>query len=338
MSEPKIVGARCLISWCAALGLALASVGCSSDASPAASTAGSGGAAGAANSASAGGGSTGSSGAVVGGFAVELEPLNGDTPPFTNVSGEVFDGPSPATLVWKKETESGGCQLRVPEVPFCDPGCGGSAVCVADGMCQSYPSPQDLGKVAVSGLGDPFSMAPVAATYQTSLTTPYPAAAEGAPVTISVASSPFGAFEISTPMVAPLVVPAASLELARGSALSLAWQAPGASASSRMGVKVDISHHGGSKGEILCDVPDNGTLEISAALVSALIDRGVAGYPNVTLTRSTSGSTTITPGAVTLQALSAVTVSLNVAGVTSCSTDADCPTAKPCQSDQTCTK
>ncbi len=319
-----------------ALGFAVASAGCSSDASPAASTAGSSGSAGAATNAGAGGGSA--SDAVIGGFTVELVPKKGDSAPFTSVAGEVFDGPSPATLVWKKEKESGDCQLLVPQVPFCDPGCGGSAVCVADGVCQNYPSAKDVGTVVVKGLGEDLSMKAIAGTYQTSVDSPYPAAAEGKQVSVATTDGVFGAFQISTLMVAPVVLPSTTLELTHDAALTLAWHAPGGSAKSRMAIKVDISHHGGSKGEILCDVPDNGTLEIPATLVSALIDLGVAGFPGVTFTRSTSSSTRIAPGTVTLQALSAVTANLTVAGVTSCSTDADCATGKTCQSDETCMK
>lgn len=126
------------------------------------------------------------------------------------------------------------------------------------------------------------------------------------------------------------------MQLGTGKALSLSWTPPGASATSRIGIKVDISHHGGSKGKIECDVPDTGSLEISADLITELIQLGVAGYPSVTLKRSTGAETSIAPGKVTLQALSAVSIDLQVAGVTSCSTDDDCASGKTCQSNETC--
>jgi len=272
----------------------------------------------------------------VGGFLVELVPQNSDTPAYTNVSGKVSDGPSPATLVWDVKGESGACQLLKPRVPFCDPSCGGDAVCVADGVCQAQPTPQDLGPIVVKGLGDDLTMEAVASTYQGDVKTPYPAAAEGTKLSIVVAGGPYGAFELSTPMVSPVQAPTDPLQLDTGKALSLTWTPPGASAKSRMAVKVDLSHHGGSKGKIECDVPDTGSLEISADLITKLIQFGVGGYPNVTLTRSTSAETAIAPGKVTLQALSAVKINLEVAGVTSCLTDDDCAMGKTCQSNDTC--
>lgn len=299
------------------------------------------GAAGAGGGSAAGGspntaGEVGKSDAIVGGFIVELVPQKSDTPPYTNVSGEVFDGPSPATLVWDVKNESGGCQLLEPRVPFCDPSCGGSAVCVDDGKCQAHPTAQDLGPIVLKGLGADLTMTAIANSYQADVKSPYPAAAEGASVSIAVSGGPYGAFELSTAMVSPLQAPATTLQLDTGKALALSWTPAGASATSRMGVKVDISHHGGSKGRIECDVPDTGALEISAALITKLIQLGVAGYPSVTLTRSTGAQTSIAPGKVTLQALSAVSIELQVAGVTSCSTDDDCPKGKICQSNETC--
>ena|GEM_PF-1543006 len=313
----------------------LRDVACSSSSSSTGNSAGaSSGTGGGASSAGAGG--TAASDAVVGGFIVELVPQKSDTPPFTNVSGEVFDGPSPATLVWDMKGESAGCQLLEPRVPFCDPSCGGSAVCVADGVCQAYPTAKDLGPVMVKGLGDDLTMTAIANTYQADVKTPYPAAEEGASVSIAVSGGPYGAFELNTPMVSPLEAPADTLQLDTGKALSLSWTSPGASAASRIAVKVDISHHGGTKGKIECDVPDTGLLEISADLITKLHALGVAGYPSVALTRSTSAETAIVPGKVSLQALSAISIDLEVAGVTSCSTDDDCATGKTCQSDETC--
>jgi hypothetical protein len=301
---------------------------------------GAAGQAGASGVGQAGAGSAGrstTSDAVVGAFLVELVPQKGDTPPFTNVTGQVSDGPSPESLVWVKKAESGGCQLLEPQVPFCDPSCGGNAVCVSDGVCQSYPAAKDLGPIVVKGLGDDLSMTAISQSYQVAVETPYPAAAEGAELTIVVAGGAFGAFDVSTPMVAPLLVAASSLPLESGKPLALAWTRASAGASSRIAAEVDISHHGGSKGKIKCDVPDSGSLEISADLVSSLIALGVTGFPRVILGRSTSASTAIAPGNVTLQALSAVTIGLTVPGVTSCTADADCAPGKTCQSNSTCT-
>ena len=100
---------------------------------------------------------------------------------------------------------------------------------------------------------------------------------------------------------------------------------------------LDISHHGGTKGEIEHDVADSGSLEISAEMISSLIELGVAGFPSVSLSRVAVASTAIAPGVVTLQILSSVSRALTVSGFQSCNVDADCPTGKACKQDLTCT-
>ena len=49
-------------------------------------------------------------------------------------------------------------------------------------------------------------------------------------------------------------------------------------------VKLDISHHGGSKGKSSA-TRRHGSLEITASFVAKLLALGVAGYPTVSLTR-----------------------------------------------------
>jgi hypothetical protein len=212
-------------------------------------------------------------------------------------------------------------------------------VCVEDDQCASYPSAQNLGPVTISGLGSAdVVMQPIANSYQLpgDVSLAYPPAAEGAPVGLQVNGGPFGAFSAQTKMVAPLIASGA-LTLDPSQPLSLTWTAPSDPSLARIQVKVDISHHGGSKGKIECDVADTGSLTIPASLVSSLIQLGVAGFPTVTLSRVASGSAAIAPGKVSLQVLSSVALALVVPGVQSCHEDTDCPQGKTCQQDLTCT-
>jgi hypothetical protein len=87
---------------------------------------------------------------------------------------------------------------------------------------------------------------------------------------------------------------------------------------------------------IECDTEDTGSLEISAALVTKLLDLGVAGFPTVIVTREAVGSVTIAPGRVDLIVSSVVEHAVQVSGLTSCSADTDCPSGQTCQSDLTC--
>jgi hypothetical protein len=114
------------------------------------------------------------------------------------------------------------------------------------------------------------------------------------------------------------------------------WKPPGIPGLSRIRLKLDISHHGGSKGEIDCDAEDTGSLEVPGSLVTQLLNLGVAGFPSFLLTRSSVGSTVIEPGRVDLTVLSDVEHPVDVMGLVSCTDDNSCPKGQTCQTDLSC--
>ena len=276
--------------------------------------------------------------ATVGSFIVELVSATATDPARTSLQGVVSDGPTPAAIVWDPVDTAGGCTLSKPRAPFCSPACAGGAVCVEDGQCAGQPTTQDLGTIEVTGLGaSAFTVMPILNAYQlpVDLTLPFPPAAEGADVGIGVTSGRYGPFALHARAVAPLSSTGA-LTLQRNTAAALTWQAPGQPEVARVQIKLDISHHGGSTGMITCDVPDTGTLDIAATLITELIDLGVAGYPRISLTRVSTGAAAIAPGTVTLQVLSTVVRDVVIPGYTSCNTSADCPAGKSCLPSSLC--
>ncbi|MEO6600968.1 MAG: hypothetical protein ABIQ16_13900 [Polyangiaceae bacterium] len=330
------------LAWLGLAVLALTAACGSSDATPsgAAPSAGAAGAAlGSAGASPSGGTASTDPNAVVGSFIIDLVGKTDSSDPYVAVSGKVYDGVTPSTVVWDLVTSAAGCQLLKPRAPFCNTPCSGG-VCVEDDQCASYPNAQDLGPVTIQGLGSAdIVMKAIANSYQLpgDVTLAFPPAAEGVTVGLQVSGGPFGAFTIQTKMITPLVASGA-LSLDAEKPLDLTWVPPSDPSLARMQVKVDISHHGGAKGKIECDVADSGSLQIPASLVSSLIDLGVAGFPTATLTRITSGSTAIAPGKVSLQTLSSVALELVVPGFQSCHEDTDCASGKTCQQDLTCTR
>ncbi len=321
------------------LSSALANTGCSSDAAPGSAAGGAAGAAaGAGGAAGSGGAANADPDAVVGSFIVDLVGATDNVEPYVSVSGKVYDGVTPSTVAWDLVSSAAGCQLLKVRAPFCSTPCTGGGVCVEDEQCAGYPAAQDLGPVVLQGLGSvDITMKPIASGYQLpgDVMPAFPPAAEGSALSLHVTGGPYGAFEIESRMIAPLVAKG-PLTLDPDQPLSIAWTAPGDTTLARMQVKLDISHHGGAKGKIECDVADSGALVLPASLVSGLIALGVAGFPTATLTRVATGSASIAPGKVTLQASSSVSLELVVPGVLSCHDASECPTGKACRQDLTC--
>lgn len=286
----------------------------------------------------------------VGQFTADLVapvPATADSPAvegFTSVLGVVYDHPQPQAIIWDVSVTDGSCVLRLPRVPFCDPGCGGSAVCVADDTCAPYATKQDVGLVHARGLTTTtgtteFDLTLLAGNYQVPgvLHLAYPAFAPGGAVAFAAAGSAFTpAFTLTGTGIAPLVLTSADPALARDQPLTLTWNAPVGGGASRIAVALDISHHGGSKGKIECDAPDTGSLTMSAMLMTRLLDLGAAGFPTIIVTRKATSSALVTSGRVDLVLSFKVEHPVTVPGVQSCTEDVECTPPQTCQNDLTC--
>lgn len=303
---------------------------------------------------SSGGGGSGGDGPgdptiLVGSFQVKLiapvaaTPNTPEVPGSTAILGKVYDGPTPAQIIWEKTLEEGACTLLTPRVPFCSTPCGGSAVCVENEQCQAYPTAHSAGTVTVKGLhpesgGDSFTIEPIVNGYQApaAVKLPYPAFSEGEAISFNATGDYYAPFTVASVGIAPLVFGSQSLTVESGKPLPISWTAPGKSGQTRIYLKLDISHHGGTKGMIECDADDTGSLELPAALVTKLLELGVAGYPTIIVARRALGSTTIKQGRIDLVISSQIEQPVEIPGLTSCTEDTDCPMGQTCQSDLTC--
>lgn len=257
--------------------------------------------------------------------------------------GKVYDGPPLTDVIWEASLTEGDCKLLVPRVPFCNTPCGSGAACVENDVCKPYPVAHSVGEVTVTGVkdttgGSSFTMKPVANSYQPAggIQLAFPPFVEGAALKLVAAGDYYGSFTIETKGVLPLVPGFDSLALAKGKGAKLTWSVPGAEAGTKIDVKLDISHHGGIKGKVECTTADDGELELSATMISALIDLGVAGWPTIVVARKAVGSTTISPGRVEFIASSEVERAITLEGVVSCTDSSQCPQGQTCQNDLTC--
>lgn len=277
-------------------------------------------------------------GELLGTFQIDLVAPADDTPGYTAVLGKVFDGTQPETVIWTEAMSAGGCVLKTPSVPFCSTPCGATAACVATDTCQVYPTSQSVGTVSVEGVAEAdIELTSVQNNYQlpASITLGYPAFAEGATLKIHASGSAFTpAFTASAQAIAPLALSTPSFALAAATSLPIAWTP--ATAPSTVEVKLDISHHGGSKGKVECSFDDSGSAEISAAIVDQLLDLGAAGFPTIIITRVSTGHAATADGHIDLLVSSQFEEPIDVPGVISCTTTDECPDGTTCQDDLTC--
>jgi hypothetical protein len=246
----------------------------------------------------------------------------------------------PEQLAWDIAAAAQGCELRIPVAPFCDPSCGTSAVCTQEEGCVAYPKAQDLGAVTLIGLHEnALELKPVSATYQLppEIELPHPPTDEGAVIRLQSGGGAYDPFTIAAAGIAPLELLGPELIPLDGAApLTLQWQPPADPGASRIHVKVDISHHGGLKGVIQCDVEDDGESELEASLIEQLIDLGTAGFPTINVTRIATGGTSLEPGSVLLTVISRVELPLEVPGVVSCNEDDECSSGQVCANSRIC--
>jgi hypothetical protein len=306
--------------------------GCSSDTpDPGNSSAGSGGntggtpanAAGTANGNGAAG--SGPNGAEPqGSVVVSLNPPVGDSAGYSTLIGRFFAGPTPDPFPLKLDSKSDGCELLVPLLPFCSEACTPD-VCTANDVCTPYPEPLGVGPIAVIGLGAELSLMPATSmvVYQ-SPSLAYPPCAEGSKVKATSAS-----FALEAECLAPLELTGPDpLPVKAGQVVHVTWQAAAAGSKSRIRIGLDVSHHGGKKGQIDCEVPDTGSFDIPEPLVTKLLGLGLAGYPTINVNRVSVGVDTAHPD-VSLLLSSAITRAVDT-GVMSCQDDAECPDGKTC--------
>lgn len=287
-------------------------------------------------------GSAASSDASVGTFQVQMIAPTDASAGYTTVVGRVQDGPTPAQIVWQQAATEGDCRLLTPRVPFCSTSCGGSAVCVENDTCQPYPMAQSVGTVRVTGVrstggATTFEMIAVSNSYQTpgDVMLPYPAFAEGDMIRVEAAGSAWTpAFTLDARGIAPFALGASPLRIQTGQGVALTWNAP-QQTGQRVHVRLDISHHGGTRGKIECATADDGELTIPASLITRLVALGVAGFPTIVVGRSSSGSGTVRAGRVELTVTSEIEVPIEVPGVRSCTENSDCD-GGTCRPDLTC--
>jgi hypothetical protein len=276
-----------------------------------------------------------------GAFTLDLKHADAATsnPAYSQVNGGVRDGVRPDSI-WVETPVSGsagsGCKLMVGPVNSCAPACSGVQVCKG-GTCQPAPTTKSVGEVTFTGLLVPVKMTPF--TSGSSIlysglipsSTAYPPFTVGATLGLMAAGADYPAFALTGTGIDPLEAAAnQTLNVAKDQPLTIRWSAPSPAGKGRILLVMDIAHHGGISAAIRCDLEDSGTATIPAPLISALIDKGTAGFPSVSLTRVSVDSTTVGSGCVEFNVAATMELPLKVAGVVSCNDDSGCTAPQHC--------
>lgn len=287
--------------------------------------------------------------AEVGQFSVQLvapreaTPLEGARAGSTAIIGTVGDRIAPERTIWEPSREEGGCRLNIPRSPLCDPGCGRD-VCVEDDTCKPDRAQLDVGTVTIRGVmtnagASEVELISIRNTYQSGTTTlPYPAFDEGDAITLSATGAcSIPAFEIEASGIAALqVIDEGEYIVADDEELTMRWMPAEEAGASQVQIRLDISHHGGSKGKLECDVEDNGAFTLPAALVSELLALGVAGFPSIVLERRAIETAQLPHGRVALRVYEYAERFVTIPGLVSCTADEHCPSGQICGEGKAC--
>lgn len=264
----------------------------------------------------------------VGGFRVNLAGS------YTAVSGSVSNGVIPGNVPVEAQTE-GACTLLTPRTLACDPPCTTTEVtCNIDGTCIPTPLQYSVGTVTITGMNTAVSMEPNAInfSYNENIRDPYPAFDEGAELVLSAAGGDTSPFSLNAKGVAVMETAMTSVVVDRDTPVALNWT-PGNTPDAHVHIRLNVTAHGTHTGAVECVVPDTGSYEIPAGIVTELINLGLAGWPLLEIARRSTGTAAVEGGCVELRVFSQASIPVEIPGITSCSDDEDCPDGQTCHED-----
>lgn len=277
----------------------------------------------------------------LGAFTIELKHADAASgaAAYSQVTGGIRDGVRPDSI-WVPQTVAGSgseCKLMVGPSNSCPTACNSTQVCKGN-ACVAAPVTKSIGEVTFSGLVVPVKMTPTktgsgSVVYSGLIDskTAFPPYTVGAALGMTAAGEDYPGFTLAGVGIQPIdAVAGQTLNVAKDQPLTIKWVAPSGAGAGRIQLIMDIAHHGGVAAEIHCDLPDTGSVTIPAPLMTALLDKGAFGFPMVSLARVSTDSKTVGPGCLEFNVAASVDLPLTVAGVVSCTTDAECTAPQVC--------
>jgi hypothetical protein len=270
-------------------------------------------------------------------------------PAYTAISGGVRSGVKPSEVWTKEGAAAGGCQMMVAASYACTNTCPSGMICGGPDQCITEPTFQSAGVVTVTGVGaSAININPAGNAYNSSAGsgTPYPPFSPGGRVSLAAAGAAVPEFTLYGEGITPLEFAGTNLKATGGQDFAFTWTAPAQAGQTRIFARMEIGHHGGVAARIECDLPDTGSAVIPASLVTALVAKGIHGFPELSLTRRTMDSTQVTQGCIDFAVASPAARQIQActaSGVCpvscNCTTNVDCDlqdSPLPCANNATC--
>jgi len=235
--------------------------------------------------------------------------------------------------------EDGVCRLYRKRNLFCDPPCASGTTCSGALSCVPAPTNQSVGTVSIDGLAIPLELMPSGVNSYTnpaSPALPHPGFTEGATIVLAASGAGAAPFELHGRGISALELESDSIAVESGRSLAVRWTPPGEAAGQRVRLTFEFNRHGGTPTWLECDAADTGSFDVPAALLGALLELELSGWPTLAAARRTVDSASVAAGCVELRVVSSVTIDVELPGVISCDAENPCPAPQVCQANLTC--
>lgn len=241
----------------------------------------------------------------IGEFRILIDDGNG----FSWIQGHVSDAVE-AQAEFTDGDQEGGCILKMPVNPFCNPPCDPGTVCNKDSECMPEPDRVDVGTVSFTGLSVPVVIQPDWNFGYSKFDFTGDAYATGAQIELVAEGGDLEGFTLQGAGVDRLEVPFTELDMGSGLPLTIEWtpsDGPGV-----VFVEIDMTQHGITPVNLYCEVEDTGSLTVSANLMTQVIGSWMEGIPILNLYRHTIDSVDLSLGCVEFEVFHEIRTPLNI--------------------------
>jgi hypothetical protein len=259
---------------------------------------------------------------------------------FTSVQGQIYNRVNPGHVPMVTASEA-PCRFLRPKTLICEPRCEVGTTCGDQGQCQAQPEALSIGTITIDGLTDAVEMTagPPVFYYSHRGQLTHPAFEPGTAISMhATGENGIEGFSLRGRGLEPLEIQETPLALKVGVPSTLRWTAPSSTSTTMVHLVLSIANHGGTPGQIDCEVADTGEFTFPLALTDALLTLGYSGFPAVWLTRRTATSVDNELGCIQFVVQSNAGLDITIPGLTSCSDDTDCPDGQTCGPDLACSE